>query len=319
MRLGDYYLRSGDGRPTHAWLSTVAESSILEETLRGETERRDSDNGNLANSLLRGEAVLCFGFLNWEARGRIWRKRISPTDMMPTAIVYVPTTRSIVVACRGSCSNSCDDNAPCVGNIARVGTRRACKTPRDHQPNVVVSSLRVFSVDTLEERPGEAFYMRPGIRITGLARLGVKSTTRISLRSNHSVRQTKSMPRGAGTATDSGERVGQDMNIDTAAAIGGDAIAVACCFHMGDDGEALNITHKGKRNSGMQKHEAGEATVTNSTLFTSGDDWNDGIDSVQDCAATATIVAAFEVVACGNGQGGQLHERCGVGWDGTIG
>lgn len=276
----------------------MVESRFLEETSRGDAEHRDGDKGRLANSPLRGKSILCFGSLDWETRGRIWYKRILPMDIMPTALLYVPTTRSIVVACRGSI-NSSNDNTSCDGKAVLVGTRRANNTTQDRQVSVVASSLRVFSADTLEERPGDAVYLRPGIRITGLSRLGVEPVTKLSLRtspgSDYSARRTKNTLRDTGAAA-GGIGVGLETTIGAAAAVGGDAIAVACCFHAGDGEESLNMSNKGKRRPTMQKQAAGGSTMTNSTLST----------------ATTTVVAAFEVVAWGNGHGEQIHERCGA-------
>lgn len=252
-------------------------------------------------SALLGESILCFGSLDWETRGRCF-KRDFPQSITPTHLIHVPITRSIVMASlekqRGGPS---DDAENSFETTDRVGKRSAQPTKNnDNRPAVGdVSSLRVYSADSLEERPSGPLRLRPGLRISGLARFGVHSGTRLHFRSPIKGSAGGDGHYGRGTGKPTG---GLRLGAHAAAAVGGDVIAVACCMNAVADNEVRHVD--------TEKRQSGEvaATVTRPPGATvvaaaaqSGspvgvDACGEDLDAAT-MVTTITTIAAFEVVA----------------------
>ena len=190
-----------------------------------------------------GGLLLCLGKLDWESRGRFQKKSLLQT---PTHLLYVPVTRSIVVACldhaRRKAGSSFPNDDP--GSLEPM------------QPTLpsLASSLRVFDADTLDERPGGPLHLHPGIRVTGLATLGLNEQWKV--------------PVWTATARNR-DRKYEDI---PSAAVGGDIIAVACCY---DD------------HDGHPRGVNGEFTHMSAV----------SIADFDDPTTLKTVVAAFEVVA----------------------
>lgn len=283
------------GKPTHAWITTAAIPRSVEDILHDDTSKRSGSNVRLGE----GQSILCFGFLHLETRGR-WYKRLLPTKVTPTALLYVPTTRSIVMACQDS--HSSDDSYSSIEEGTPVGPRKASTRAKDGHTNNAVSNLRIFSAHTLEEREGEAVYLQPELRITNISRIGVdvsnKLLLRASSRKDYDERGTESSSKKSKSTT-----CGVDTRLKSkegaTAAVGGDVIAVACCRHADNGGGDFNTAGQGERCPSMKK-QAGVST-SNSC----------------DGGTTTTVLATFEVVACGSDRGCRRGEqacrRC-VSW-----
>lgn len=217
------------------------------------------ENGNVAR--LDGqpastELSLCFGSVDdIEPRGRCSHK---PLPWTPTHLVYVPTSRSIVVACDTSSDETTQDSHPPSGETStptgatpapRCGTEEQTASLSTAASSRSTSRLRVFDADTLEERPGtRPLCLRPGVRVTGAALLPGPVG-----------------PLGAAASN----RFARSVPAEAAAAVGGDVVAVACC-------SCAPTAEPEERFGGSGSHRP--------------------------AAGVTTIVAAFEVVACGNGR-----------------
>lgn len=180
---------------------------------------------------------MCLGKLDWELRGSFQKKTLLQT---PTHLLYAPVTRSIIVACHDYAYDKTS------GDDDRCGVR-----PVPPSCPSLSCSLRVFNVDTLDERPGGPLHLIPGVRVTGMASLDLKERWK-----------------PPGRTTPIYDRNGIGVNISSAA-VGGDVIAVACCFE----------TNRDRRQ--------------NENLACTEDDSTD-IETLR------TVVSVFEVVAYGD-------------------
>lgn len=176
--------------------------------------KHDTHNAGCSRGL-----VLSFGTLDKELRGQRHKRAL---QQEPTHIVYVPVTRSIVVA---FCGGKDEEETLCAESAGASGGEPGQTRPVSW--NIFLCSLRVFDADSLDERPGGPLLLLPGVRITGIAPLGT------------------SVPSGVPLGT-SVRVVGQDT---PAAAVGGDVIAVACCcaptlFADSEDQTGCHATRK---------------------------------------------------------------------------
>lgn len=178
---------------------------------------------------------LCLGKLDKEPRGNFQKKTLLQT---PTHLLYAPVTRSIVVACQDYAHDKTGGRF--AGDVGSVPP--SCPS--------LSSSLRVFNADTLDERPGGPLHLIPGVRVTGMASLGLKERWK---------------PPGRTTAICDGNMLGINTS---SAAVGGDVIAIACCFEANRD----------RRQNGYLART----------------------DDSTDIKTLKTVVSAFEVVAYGD-------------------
>lgn len=251
----------GSGRigPQFSWLTTEHPNVAPERRSGSDSEvmiGTETFNSTRSNGQMSSGLSLSFGSLDdKELRGRCSHK---PLPWTPTHLVYVPTSRSIVVACHTSsdkrklCSHAGETATTTGASPApRCGTGQAIPLPVPASSSSF-SSLRIFDADTLEERPGTSpLCLLPGVRVTGVALLpGLGS------------------PLGAAAPND---LVSPNPRLvpAAAAAVGGDVVAVACC-------------------------SCTPTTETEERLGSSG---------TRPAGRVTTVVAAFEVVACGNDGG----------------
>lgn len=169
---------------------------------------------------------LSFGSLDdSEPRGRCSHKPLACT---PTHLVYVPTSRSIVVAChtssdnRKASSHHGDTAANSGATPAPCGGTEQAVSPSTAASSYSASSLRIFDADTLEERQSTSpVSLLPGVRVTGMALLpGLGGPLGATAPSHPSCPNPRSAP-------------------TMAAAVGGDVVAVACCVSTAETEERL--------------------------------------------------------------------------------
>eukprot|EP00752_Nemacystus_decipiens_P002970 g2759.t1 len=200
---------NGRIRPQFSWLTTEHPAVEPGGHSGGDGERA------IGMETSRG-VLLSFGSLDdIEPRGRCSHK---PLPWTPTHLVYVPTSRSIVVACHTS-SDKREQDSPTAGKTTiNAGTAPAprCGAQQPAPPSIAASRtrnsascLRIFDADTLEVRPGTGpLCLRPGVRITGVALL-----------------PGLGCPVGGAAPS----RFPRLVPATAAAAVGGDVVAVACC------------------------------------------------------------------------------------------
>lgn len=205
----------------------------------GVTERSHSSScSNAPEKESFSRLALSFGVLDWKSRARYYKK---PLLFTPTHLVYAPASRSIVVVCYGNAT----------GKVA--------------EKNIFASSIRIFDVGTLEERPGGPLFLLPGVRITGIALLGINSPLQVSQETSARVGHVEGYEHFPTTA------------------IGGDVIAVACCSAPVDE---KCVRHR------QQLQRNARDTIFSRTVAGGKDKTNPNTSS--------TTVAAFEVVGCGS-------------------
>lgn len=156
-------------------------------------------DGNIYDDTGFRGLLLCLGKLDREPRGSFQKKTLLQT---PTHLLYAPVTRSIVVACQDNTSG--DDGRRGVGPVPPSCPSLSC-------------SLRVFNADTLDERPGGPLHLIPGVKVTGMASLDLKERWK---------------PPGQTTSLCDRNSIGVDIS---SPAVGGDVVAVACCFETNRD------------------------------------------------------------------------------------
>lgn len=265
---------------------------------------------------------LSVGTLSKHPRGQCYKKAL---PLRPTHLVYVPTTRSIVVACDGY-----GDKTTEVAEAAANGASRGKAEQQVFSTPSCSSSLRVFDADTLEERPGGPLHLLPGVRVTGMALLGVDPLRNASLEA------------GAGATPWADGEGGSPP----AAAVGGDVVAVACCSERAC-GEGTPHRGDGRRreqDEEVQQHRGGGVVsgsvaaavavaaenVTDSANANPADvdvdhAANNAVDDECKPDTLVTVLAAFEVVACAShaatgaeGGIGRGASHCKVS-DGSVG
>ncbi|CAN0352073.1 unnamed protein product [Ectocarpus sp. 12 AP-2014] len=207
---------SGTVGEKFAWLTTAeptrrprASSPYFDAESRGHS-RWETGIGRKISSR---ELSLSFGTLDEsEPRGQLFRK--SPLPWTPTHLLYVPATRSIVVACHTDGENEGDqDNLTTTARATAAPIQRARQDmPMSLPTGSSMSRLQIFDADTLEERPGAGpLRFQPGVRVTGIALL--------------------SCPEGGGclrqTLTPAAQ--GAPRIDEIPMAVGGDVVTVSCC------------------------------------------------------------------------------------------
>lgn len=265
---------------------------------------------------------LSVGTLSKHPRGQCHKKSL---PLRPTHLVYVPTTRSIVVAC-----DVYGDKTAAVAEDATNGALRDEAERQVFSTPSCSSSLRVFDADTLEERPGGPLHLLPGVRVTGMALLGVDPLCNASREA------------GAG-ATPWADGEGGNP---PAAAVGGDVVAVACCSERacGEGTPRRDDGRQREHDEGVQQHRgsgvssssvaaavaiAADNAAENASANPAGADVdhaaNNAVDAECKPDTLVTVIAAFEVVACAShaatgaeGGIGRGASRCKVP-DGNVG
>lgn len=218
---------------------------------------------------------LSIGTLSKQTRAQCYKKSL---PLSPTHLVYAPTTRSIVMACNEYRGKTAVAKAATSG-ASRADARQVLSPPS------CLSSLRVFDADTLEERPGGPLHLLPGIRITGMAQLGVDPLRNAS--------------HGMGTRAPWADVAGGSPP----AAVGGDVIAVACCSARAhgertprhDDGQREHVDVQRQRGDGVA---AGSITAAAAAAATAAIPIVEN-DAKDECKpdTLGIVLAAFEVVA----------------------
>ncbi|CAM9823710.1 unnamed protein product [Scytosiphon promiscuus] len=221
---------------------------------------------------------LCFGTLHGgEPQGAVCSK--TPLPWTPTHLVYVPVTRSIVVA---------------------HGMRLSSSSLLPSS-----STLRIYDADTLQERPGIGpLRLLPGVRVTGMALLpGFPSIFRGKAASSAAFIAAQGLPQ----IDAKGLRLPMPAE---AAAVGGDAIAVACCKSVdpgstkqeesqresnGDGG--LRRHDRDKRQAPVRKDLSHVDAVPSRKFATTASAPDRPAPSIGKAASVVTVLAAFEVVA----------------------
>lgn len=262
-----------------AWLVTQERDSHDTISNSHIHDGRDEDGSGVSNlrssncdahnsSASSRRLLLCLGTLDWEPRGRYHRR---PLPWVPTHLAYVAITRSIVVAGYENSDNN--DNAAAGAyrdSVTQLQTTPCCS-----------SVLRIFDADTLEERPGGPLRFRPGVRVTGIAPLGLGALPNISLRT-----------KPANVVGRSGK------NIDLpAAAVGGDVVAVASCCTAAVIGEQREDNVNNNKRRGRRALPQREGTSTADGISGGG---TTAVADEIDPDGLVTVVTAFEVVACGS-------------------
>lgn len=236
--------------------------------------------------------VLCFGSLAWETRTRWYQKSLKEN---PTHLVYLPASRSVVVACREN-GSPVDSPAREPGGVHHSGDND--DSTCDH---LVSSTLRVFDAETLEERymDGCPVRLRPGVMITALTQIGLDPSTRLAYRrvaastlegSMTSARRPLALAGAAG-----------NKPLHDAAAVGGDAIAVACCSENADLGDRAQEPGTKWPDDARSSFVSSVSTVA--TLPRDVQSQATGTDSPSEDpegSPLATTIAAFEVISCRN-------------------
>lgn len=259
---------------------------------------------------------LSFGSLDdSKPRGRCRKKPLSWT---PTHLVYVPVTRSIVVACYSSSghgtnnANMDNKNTSDTDAISSslCGTdQETCSSPYATRLSSS-SSLRIFDADTLEERSGGSpLRLLPGVRVTGIALLaspgGDGALQKLPVGSTATAAQA--VPQIDGYD----RRLPLESDGAASAAVGGDVVAVACCScastttetgrKEGYDGGVVSEEFKELEQPGMGSHEAsGSGGPKYCGTSSTAADGNMTVPSPSPSKTlVTTVLAAFEVVACG--------------------
>ena len=227
---------------------------------------------------------LSVGALSKQPRGQCYKK---PLPLSATHLLYVPTTRSIVVACDDHRSK-----ATAVAEAVASGASRGEAEQQVFPPPNFTSSLRVFDADTLDERPGGPLQLLPGVRVTGMAHLGHDPLRCVP----------REMDTGAATPwADGGES-------PPAAAVGGDVVAVACSSARAwAEGTPRDDDGRQREHEEVRQHRVNG--VTSGCIAADSANAN-GADIDIDYAASnadhdecksdalVSVLAAFEVVAC---------------------
>lgn len=306
-----------------AWL-TAKESSTQDTTPRPSSSTAGVGGNDATKSDCAGISrdktpprwlFLSVGTLSKQPRGQCYKKTL---PLSPTHVVYVPTTRSIIVAC--------DDYRGKTTAVAEAATRGASlgEAQQVCSPPSCTSSLQVFDADTLEERPGGPLHLLPGVRVTGMALLGLDPFPIVS-------RETGT---GATPWADGG-------GSPPAAAVGGDVVAVACCSaRRCAEGTPRDDHGRQREHEEVRQHWVNGVTsgCIVATAAIAADNANanavdvnidhaskNAVDDECKPDALVTVLAAFEVVACASqvatgaeGGIGRSASRCKVA-DGNVG
>ncbi|CAM9384098.1 unnamed protein product [Ectocarpus sp. 6 AP-2014] len=303
---------SGTTGEKFAWLTTAEPTRRSRATTRsrvsssyfdGESRGHSRWEAGIGGKISSRELSLSFGTLDEsEPRGQLCRK--SPLPWTPTHLLYVPATRSIVVACHTNGENDGDeDHLTTTARAAAAPIQRARQNmPSSLPTGSSKSRLQIFDADTLEERPGAGpLQLQPGVRVTGIALL--------------------SCPGGGGGLRQALAPVAQGApRIDEIPmAVGGDVVTVSCCSCVKEGTTATTDNGQEAVDGGVQGcvEEKAPAPV-GSTFRGSGADspLNASTAAIPTSSATPpppppppppplpsgtasvkTVIAAFEVVA----------------------
>ncbi|CAM9107800.1 unnamed protein product, partial [Hapterophycus canaliculatus] len=262
-----------------------------------------SDVGASQNFSQR-ELSLCFGtFHGSEPWGGLCHK--TPLPWTPTHLVYVPVTRSIVVAFQ----TSSDDVELYRSSAAGAQPRDTQTEARPLSSSLLSSSstLRIYDADTLEERPGTGpLRLLPGVRVTGMALLpgyprifGGTATTSTAIAAAQVIARIDRHGRNFARPAE-------------ASAVGGDVIAVACYNSAkttstkevengrnstGDGGFGWHDEDEG-RTPGSERLNRSDVLPSRSAPTTVPSAVSDEPHPSSGKAASAvTVLAAYEVVA----------------------
>ncbi|CAM9404952.1 unnamed protein product [Ectocarpus fasciculatus] len=198
-----------------AWLTTAeptrrsrASSSYFD----AESREDSCCEADIGGKVSPRELSLSFGTLDErEPLGQLCRK--TPVPWTPTHLLYVPATRSIVVACNTNESEGDEDNLTTTARATAAPIHRARQDmPPSLPTGSSMSTLRIFDAETLEERPGAGpLQLRAGVRVTGIALL--------------------SCPRGGAglRRTRAPDAQGAPRIDEIPMAVGGDVVTVSCC------------------------------------------------------------------------------------------
>ncbi|CAM9475795.1 unnamed protein product [Ectocarpus sp. 4 AP-2014] len=222
-----------------AWLTTAeptrrprASSSYFDAEGRGHSSWEAGIGGKITSR----ELSLSFGTLDGsEPRGQLCRK--SPLPWIPAHLLYVPATRSIVVACHTNGENEGDEDK--LATTARVTAAPIHRAGQDMPSSLPTGSgmsrLQIFDADTLEERPGAGpLQFQPGVRVTGIALLPCPG-------GGGGLRQTLAPAAHGAPRID-----------EIPMAVGGDVVTVSCCSCVKEGSTAMTDNGQEAVDGGVQ-------------------------------------------------------------------